>query len=185
VKKKKVAVSVGTIVDAAVELLRADRAAGLGFNRVARALGIQPPSLYNHVADGDDLRRLVAIRGWQLFCDVCEAAQGRKRGARALHAFSDAYRRFAREEPGLFDLMETVPLSPSDPDHIVSMQRLLALFDAPLADLQVKPAERTHVIRALRAAVHGFVVLERQGQFAMAVDVDTSFQKMIDRVVGG
>ena len=47
----------------------------------------------------------------------------------------------------------------------------------------VPAAERTHLIRALRAAVHGFVVLERRGQFAMAENVDESFMLMLNRLL--
>jgi AcrR family transcriptional regulator len=171
------------IAEAGIALLRADPAEGLGFNRVARALGIQPPSLYNHVDDGEALRRLVAVRAWQLFCDACERTQGRKRGARALRAFGAAYRQFARDEPGLFDLMEAVALDPTAADYLPSMQRIVRLFAGPLEDLGIPAADRTHLIRALRAAVHGFVVLERRGQFAMAENVDESFTRMLNRLL--
>jgi AcrR family transcriptional regulator len=171
------------IADAGIALLRADPGEGLGFNRVARALGIQPPSLYNHVEDGEALRRVVATRAWQIFCDACERTQGRKRGARALKAFGASYRQFARDEPGLFDLMEVVALDPKAADFLPSMQRVFRLFAGPLEELGVPAAERTHLIRALRAAVHGFVVLERRGQFAMAEDVDESFTLMLNRLI--
>ena len=176
-------VSKELIAEAGIALLRADPGEGLGFNRVARALGIQPPSLYNHVEDSEALRRLVAIRAWQIFCDTCERAQGRKRGARALTAFGAAYRQFAQDEPGLFDLMEVVALDPTAADYLPSMQRIFRLFAGPLEALGVPAAERTHLIRALRAAVHGFVVLERRGQFAMADNVDESFILMLKRLL--
>jgi hypothetical protein len=63
------------------------------------------------------------------------------------------------------------------------MQRIFRLFAGPLEDLGIPAADRTHLIRALRAAVHGFVVLERRGQFAMAEDVDESFTRMLNRLL--
>jgi AcrR family transcriptional regulator len=60
------------IVDAAIAVLQKDGAAALGVNRVARELGIQPPSLYNHVAGNEGLFRLVALAGWQRFLEYAQ-----------------------------------------------------------------------------------------------------------------
>ena len=62
------------ILNAAIAVLRSDGQSGLGINRVARELGIQPPSMYNHVKGNDDLYRLVALYGWQQFLAYAEAA---------------------------------------------------------------------------------------------------------------
>jgi hypothetical protein len=40
-------------------------------------------------------------------------------------------------------------------------------------------------IRVVRSALHGFVALERGGGFAMARDVDASFERLVDVLVTG
>lgn len=89
--------STASVVDGAMRVVDSEGPGALGFNRVARELGIKPPSLYNHVADAGDLRRRVAIRGWERYAERCEALS-RKRGAGALVAFARAYLELASTE---------------------------------------------------------------------------------------
>ena len=46
-------------------------------------------------------------------------------------------------------------------------------------------AEALHATRMLRAALHGFIGLERAGGFAMELDVNESFERLIDIVDQG
>ena len=48
-----------------------------------------------------------------------------------------------------------------------------------------RPSDRIDAVRAVRAAVHGFVVLELDGGFGMPDDVDASFAFLVDGLVGG
>jgi len=52
-----------------------------------------------------------------------------------------------------------------------------------LAEMGVDPATMIPLIRALRAAVHGFVHLELHGGFGLPDDVDNSFTTTIDLVI--
>ena len=54
-----------------------------------------------------------------------------------------------------------------------------------VAALGVPPENRIDAVRAVRAAVHGFVVLELGGGFGMPDDVDASFAFLVDGLVGG
>jgi len=76
-------------------------------------------------------------------------------------------------------------LAPTDPDHAERAQALLGQFAGPLSELGVRSPDQAHAIRALRAAVHGFVVLERNGQFTMSADVDESFSRLVDLMIDG
>jgi len=173
------------VVAKAVELLEREGEHGLGFNRVARELGVKPPSLYNHVAGGADLERRVAIRAWSMFEQACARGARGQEGGEALRAHARVYRDFARSHGGLFQVMATVRLSPSDPDFAGVGGALLARIAAPLRALGVSSDDLTHAARAFRSAVHGFVVLERQHQFAMGASVEKSFERLLDLLIGG
>ena len=58
------------------------------------------------------------------------------------------------------------------------------LADA-VAALGVPEERQIDAVRAVRAAVHGFVVLELDGGFGMPDDVDASFDFLVDGLVGG
>lgn len=55
------------IIEAAIACVEAEGETALGVNRVARELGITPPSIYKHVESGATLRRLVALEIWRRF----------------------------------------------------------------------------------------------------------------------
>lgn len=173
------------MVETALDLVDQEGEAGIGFNRVARALGIKPPSLYSHVADHAELRRLVVARAWERFHGEARAASGRRRGAAALRAVAAAYRSFARRHPGLFRLMEAVSLGPADVTRVPVRAALLDLFATPLIALGAAPRDLIHHTRALRAAVHGFVTLEAHGQFELSEDVDESFSRLLTTLIRG
>jgi Tetracyclin repressor-like, C-terminal domain len=42
-----------------------------------------------------------------------------------------------------------------------------------------------HAVRALRSAVHGFAALEATGGFALDVNADVSFDRLVDALARG
>jgi AcrR family transcriptional regulator len=152
---------------------------------VARELGVKPPSLYNHVTDGADLERRVAIRGWSMFEHAAAGKVLGLDGGEALRAHARAYRDFAREHEGLFQIMATVRLKPTDPEFAGVAGPLLERLATPMRELGVAGDDLVHCVRAFRASVHGFVVLERQRQFAAGAAVEESFERMLELLVGG
>src|SRR5215470_15101957 len=91
-----------TVLRAAAELVDAEGWDALSLAKLAEALGVRTPSLYNHVAGLDGVRRGLAVLGvGELRDRMAHAAIGRS-GAEALLAIADAYRRFAKEHPGLY-----------------------------------------------------------------------------------
>ncbi|QQE77417.1 TetR-like C-terminal domain-containing protein [Alicyclobacillus sp. SO9] len=44
----------------------------------------------------------------------------------------------------------------------------------------MEPEETIHVVRAFRAIGHGFATLEAADAFAMEVDEDESYQRLVD-----
>ena len=51
-----------TVVDAAGDVVDMEGPTALTLSRVARELGVKPPSLYNHIAGLEQLQRDVALR---------------------------------------------------------------------------------------------------------------------------
>lgn len=58
----------------------------------------------------------------------------------------------------------------------------MAIAERVVARLEGDDA--VHAMRGPRAAAHGFATLEAAGGFGLAADVDASFHRLVDRIVG-
>lgn len=149
---------------------------------LARHLEIRTPSLYNHVASLDELRQAIAVYGaYELADRLGSAAIGRS-GSQALVAIAWAYRDFARSHPGLHQATQRAP-QPGQADLADAAKAVLDILRRVLEPFGLSETEQIHAIRALRATVHGFVSLEQGGGFGIPVDLDESFQYLVEMFI--
>ncbi|HEY9899157.1 MAG TPA: WHG domain-containing protein [Pantanalinema sp.] len=183
-RRRGIALTREDVIVTAITLLRNEGPDALGINRVARELGIKPPSLYHHVTNNDDLHRAVALAGWrQLDERLAEVVEGGGEPAAKLRLAFGAYRAFGLANPALYTLMSTLVFSPTAPDFGPIVQRIMGGFRVMIGPLGIKPEQEIHALRTVRAALHGFVLLELAGQFGLPQSVDESFEAMLDTLL--
>ncbi len=167
------------VVEAAAELIDANPNQELTLAELARHLGVRTPSLYNHIGSLDELRQAVAVYGATALGDrLGNAAIGRS-GASALAAIAWAYRDFAAARPGLHLATQRAPQA-DEVELARAAGVILDILRRVLEPFELSETEEIHAIRALRAMVHGFVSLEQAGGFGMPVDLDESFQYLVN-----
>ncbi|WCT56636.1 WHG domain-containing protein [Paenibacillus kyungheensis] len=176
--------SLHSILQAATEL--ADER---GWNEVtltilAQKLGVRSPSLYNHVNGLPGLRREMALTGLDQLKDaLMRAAVGRSED-KAIREMSRAYLEFARAHPGLYEA--TFYTSDIDDAEINdSKHQMLELFMQVLNGFDLNEEALIHAIRGLRSVLHGFSSLERIGGFGLNVDINQSFELIINTFLQG
>lgn len=161
--------------------------ADLTLSAVAARAGVAVPSLYKHVPGLPTLRREVALVCIEQVGDALRAARADHDGADLLPAMARAMRSFARRLPGRYGAVQGAAWV-HDPDaqavREASVRVVAELVDA-VAALGVPDDRRIDAVRAVRASVHGFVVLELDGGFGMPDDVDASFEFLVAGLVGG
>lgn len=172
------------VVRAAAQL--ADGAGGkeISLAELATYLGIRTPSLYNHIAGQDGLRRDLTLLGLHELMLVLGRAVMGKAGDDALLALARAYRAFAREHPGLYARTLHAP-DPSDPQLVAASDEIITILLAVLAAYDLHGDAAVHVIRGLRSLLHGFVSLELSGGFGLPLDLDTSFEYLVHVFIDG
>ena len=172
------------VVDAAVAIADADGLDAVTLARVAAALGVRSPSLYNHVAGRDGLVNGVAVRATrELGTALRRAATGRS-GAEAVAAVAAAQRAYARAHPGRYAATVTAP-APGDAEHEAAAADAVDVLTSVFGGMGLADDELIHAVRALRSAVHGFVALEAAGGFGLAVDRDASFDRLVGALATG
>ena len=175
------------VVQAAAQIVNAEGAAALTIHRLARELGVQPPSLYNHIGGMPELwQELSLLNTRQLGERLTTAAVGRS-GRTGIHAVAQTYRDYVKENPGVYQANLRVSGTQEHPDPILqnAEARVLAVVLALVESLGLSGENAVHGVRALRSAIHGFVSLEIAGGFGMPLDLDDSFTRLIDALVDG
>lgn len=168
------------VVDAAVTLLDQQGPDALTLAGVAARTGVATPSLYKHVRNLAELRRLIGVRVLTELGDaVAQAALGRSRDE-AVQALMTAYRDYVVRHPHRYAALPQQPVD--DPETAASGTRVVEVILAVLAGYGLTGPDAIHATRCLRAAVHGFTTLETGGGFGLPEKLDDTFAMLTDMV---
>ena len=155
------------ILAAARAQMRAEGAAALNLNEVARRVGLRPPSLYEYFPGGKHaVYDALFAQGFTLFGEMMRAATAADDPAETLRRSFETYLRFAVEQPDLYQLCFERPVPgfvPSDESLRVSfgalaegystLERAMAQLGNPLG-LTVEEAQNLII-----ALMHGIAAL--------------------------
>jgi len=151
----RAALSTDAVVDLALHLVDDEGPAALTLAAVASCAGVATPSLYKHIRSLAELRALLSVR-------IADQLTERIRA----HRYATVSQ--AAEPP--------------------AAQAAVRLVDVMLAALRAYGLEHSdaiHAARCLRAAVHGFAVLEVENGFQLPEKVDDSYELLIQTIVAG
>ena len=170
-----------TIVAAAVDLVNREGREALSLTRLAQELGVQTPSLYNHIDGLPALLDALARQNSQNMADCLTAAAVGRSGAPAIHALAGAYRAYIKANPGLYPLgLRPAHLAtPVDPVRAAADERTVAVAVAVMNSCGLYDDDALHTVRALRSVVHGFASLELGGGFGLPLDLNESFRRLV------
>lgn len=171
------------VVTAAVGIVDREGVAALSLARLATDLGIRAPSLYAHVDGLQGLRRELWLWAVNDLGELLRASVMGRSGDEALFAFATAFRDYAVRFPGRYRLTLDPP-DPFDDEAAAVRRRANEAFQAVIRSFGLDREQATHIGRALRAAIHGFVTLEADDALGDD-DVDESFRQMVTLLAKG
>jgi AcrR family transcriptional regulator len=172
------------VVGAAIAIADEEGLEAVTLARVAAALGVRSPSLYNHVDGRDGLLRAIAARSTRELATALRRAATGRAGIDAVAAFAQAQRDYARAHPGRYAATVAAPAR-GDTEHEKAAADAVDVLTSVLGGSGLEGDDVIHAARALRSAVHGFAALEASGGFGLAVDTDVSFRRMVEAVAAG
>jgi len=180
---RKLGLTPEQVIEAAAEIADRDGLDALSLASVASKLGVRSPSLYNHVEGLAGMRRQLSIHASSLLtAELADSAEGLE-STQALWAIAEQLRSFAHRHPGLYDTFLPAPTPQQDPEVAAALAQPIGVVGSVLVEMGVDPTSVIPLIRALRAAVHGFVHLELRGGFGLPDDIDDSFTTTINLVI--
>jgi AcrR family transcriptional regulator len=164
------------VVDAAAKLADSEGLEAVTLARLAAALGVRSPSLYAHVEGLEDLRRRLGARGArELAAELARAAAGRA-GSDALSAVAHAYLAYARAHPGSYAAAQRSREIQNDQEAVAAATAVMEVVLAVLRGYDLVGDDAVHAARTIRVALHGFVSLEADAGFAIALSLDETFE---------
>ncbi len=175
------------VVRAAADLVNAEGWEALSLARLAAQIGIQTPSLYNHVKGLPDLRRELAVLSNRELAEAMANAAIGQAGAAAIRQIAQAFRAYIRANPGLYQatVYSAALHQPIDPALDAAQGRATQVGLVVMQSLGLQGTEAIHALRGLRSLVHGFTLLELSGGFGLPVDSEESFQRILDIFLAG
>ncbi len=180
---RKLGLTLDQVIEAATEIADRDGLGALRLASLASALGVQSPSLYNHVDGLAGLRRQLALHAARVLAAELTDCVEELEATEALKAIADQLRSFAHRHPGLYDSLLPAPALDKDPELAAALGEPVGVVGSVLAGMGVDLNTITPLVRALRASVHGFVDLELRGGFGLPDDIDDSFNTTADLVI--
>lgn len=186
-KRNKHDQTVHDILQIARQMMQADGVAALGFNAIARRLGIKPPSLYTYFGSKHEIYDTLFRRGFQFFAVYMEDRMDTDGDLEAFFRSSiTAYMSFALDNPDLFQLMFQRPVPdfvPSDESMTVSLNtlhRMQSILQNKLTSSNVQPDEPIEQTTDLIISLtHGMTELQLanhpdspvgEGRFGVLID---------------
>ena len=186
-RKARIRLDKNAVVQAAVEILNAEGVQALTLSRLAEELGIQTPSLYNHVDGLAGLQQELSVMNAKLLADRLSTAAIGKSGQELFMEAAQAFRNYVKEYPGLY--MSTLRSSGNQQTPVADLQReeerTMKVGLAVMASLGLQGEDAIHGLRAFRSMVHGFATLEIAGGFGLPQDCDESFRRLVLALVVG
>jgi AcrR family transcriptional regulator len=152
-----------SIVEAARRILEEEGRDALTMRRLGAAVGIRAPSLYKHFPDKSSVEVALIEIGFEEMAATLEAPA---RHPGTLSALGKAYRAWALEHPHLYHLLTSGPLP---------RERLRPGVEARAAAPVLAVAGDPDLARACWAFAHGMVILELDGRFPPAADLDAAW----------
>lgn len=132
---------------------------------LADRLHIKAPSLYKHIADKEEIIAALQARGLQEFGNAIKRA-GKSKKAKAL-----AYRKWALENPHLYEITVSIPLL---------RERLPVGLEDGVTKMIIEITGKDHEhARAVWALMHGLVDLEIAGRFPKDANLELTWKRAI------
>jgi len=186
-KKKRIRLDKNAVVQAAAKLVNAEGMEALTLSRLAEELGIQTPSLYNHIEGLTGLQKELAVLNAKNITECMSESAIGKSGRDLFVEVAQAFREYIKSNAGLYmsTLRAAGAQSTPDPNLLREEERGLKVGVALMSSLGLQGEDAIHGLRAFRSVTHGFATLEAAGGFGLPQDCDESFRRLIEALVAG
>ena len=174
-----------TIIEVAAAIADDQGTQDITIKNLAEKLGIKSPSIYKHFSGGlEEINTELMLYGWsQMEKRIIDAAVGRS-GDDAFIALCNAYRDFANEHKGLYEIMQWYNMYQSE-RHLKATEGMVNVMFRVLDAYGLETEQKVHIVRMLRSFLHGFATMECHEGYGSPYSVDETFDFSIRTIING
>lgn len=173
------------IVVEAVALIEEQGLDAFSLRALAARLGVRAASLYNHIANVDELYTAVGEKVMGRLRDVLVAAIADKQGDEAVWALAEAYYHFGKENPELYKTFIAMRNKEGEALSGAFKETLMPFYQA-LAVYHLSEQEVVAMHRMLRGLIHGYLMLQEAGYFSQPIiDPEASYRLAVQSCIDG
>lgn len=180
----RMGLDINTILQAATDIANRDGWDAVTLASLAKKLNVRSPSLYNHVDGLPDIRKKLTLSGMEELYSAMERSVVNTTNDGVVRNLAHTYVSFARKNPGLYEATLRVP-DPTDIEILEAGKRIVELALRVLEPYGLEDEAALHAVRGLRSILHGFSSLEQSGGFGLTLDLEISFNLLIDTFLAG
>lgn len=155
----------------------------ISMKALAKHLGVSQPAPYRHFADRDALLSAVAMEGFRDFIAILKEAVAAPSSHPPSARIAHAYVSFGLNRYGLYRLMFTLDVRPSDVNNAalqeISQESFNLLLDA--LDPDIPPSQRYRTALRIWVALHGTIML-KHGMLHNKITTDI-LEKLVDDII--
>ena len=164
------------LIDAAERLFAEKGLEAVSLRQLAGELGVSAMTPYRYFADKDEMLAAVRARGFDRFAQALETAFARPGTAdERAAAASDAYVRFALEQPAAYGLMFDLS-QPTEGDYpelqtaIVRARRTMTVHVEAMIQAGLLEGDAELIGHMFWSMLHGMLMLQLSGKLAPSID---------------
>ena len=179
------ALSKQSIIDTTIKIADAKGLSNVTLKELAAKLGVKPPSLYKHFPGGlNEIYEQVRVVSWHsIDREIMRSAVGKSKDE-AIKAMCYAFRNFAVQHPGAFEVLQWHNSYISDLNKQAT-KGIITSLNQVLEAYKMTEAQKLHILRFLRGFVQGFSTIEVHAGFGDPVSIDDSFEFAIEIMING
>lgn len=151
---------------------------------VAKELGVQTPSLYNHIESLDDLKKGLMLYGWRQLEENLLLSVVGVSGYDALREMCYAFFEYATSNPGVFNAMLWYNKF-QDEETLNATKKLFVVLFKIMGTLNISDESINHLIRTFRGFLEGYALLVNNGAFGNPISIKESFELSVEVMLAG
>lgn len=180
----KMGLDKAAVIERAALLANENGLESVTIKELADSLNIRSPSLYNHIASLEELRKELMLFGWKQAEERLINSARDMEGYEAIRQMCREFYAYATENKGVFSAMLWYNKY-TDESSMSATSGLFSMIYENMEKIGISRERAEHLIRTMRGLLEGYSLLVNNGAFGHPANIDESFEISLDVLMEG